>query len=951
MKFPVRSIVPVNCGVIMLGFVVALYAVQPNPASAQYKQNFIYTIAGGLNPTTVSSAPLSLDVPGPMGVVKDSAGNIYFSAPSSAYVYKLSGGVVSVFAGIGISGYGGDNGLATQATLGQPAGLAVDSRGNLFIADIGNSRIRKVDTTGFITTVAGNGVKCYPSTTACGDGGPATNANFDFPIAVAVDGAGNLYIADAFDYKIREVSAATQTITTIAGDGTPCSNPTSLCGDGGAGTAAQLNYPTGIAVDGSGNVYVSDTKDHRIRMIAAGTGIISTVVGTGGPCVNPTNACGDGGPALNAFLRLPGQISVDGSGNIYIADTGDNRVRLVNGSTQNITTIAGTGVQGFAGDGASATSAQLNQESAMFVDSTGSVLLGDTGNQRIRQFSSNGNISTIAGGGSGGDNGAATNAMFASPYEVAEDAAGNVYIADQFNNRIRKLTLSMTNGIASATVTTVAGNGNMGYSGDGGLAVNATLNAPLGVAFDSLGNMFIADSSNSVVRKVDATTGKISTYAGNGSTCYPTTSGCGDGGAATGASISYPIAITVDRNNNLYISDYYSHKIRKVTASTGIISTVAGTGIMGHIGNGGLATKANLNHPVGVAVDGSGNIYISDSFNNQIREVTASTGIINVYALNGNSSLSGNGGPALKGSMWNPLELSLDPAGDLFIAGGNDNVVQRVDVLTGTWGTVAGNPQKAVIGGFGGDGGPATSAKMANVGAVVDGNNNLYIADAANNRIRYVLLAPSARFSATTLPMGSWPLNTSSTTKSTTLTMNGGAELVLSGLSITGTNAADFTQTNTCGSLPANLGPYMSCAATVTFTPHGYGKRTASLVFTDNASNSPQKIALSGSGPDFTVSANPTSTSVTRPNPVSSTITLTPLTGFNQTISLGCLGAPANSTCKVSPSNVTLDGTNPATTTMTLQTTSTTTTGTFNLTVKGVSNGVTHTATVSVTVQ
>ncbi len=938
MKFAFHSFVPRNPALLAIGLVVLLQVTNPNSLTAQ---NTISTIAGGGTP---SSSPLALDLPGPSGVVKDSSGNIYFSAPSSAYVYKLSGGVVSVFASVGISGFGGDGGAATQATLGQPAGLTIDGHGNLFIADIGNSRIRKVDTAGNITTVAGNGVKCYPSTTACGDGGLAVNANFDYPIDVAVDAAGNLFIADAFDYKIRKVDAVTQNISTVAGDGTACSNPTSLCGDGATATLAQLNYPEGVAVDSTGNVYISDTKDHRIRMIAAASGIISTVVATGGPCVSPTNGCGDGGTALNAFLRLPGQISVDNSGNIYIADTGDNRVRFVNASTQVITTIAGTGVRGFGGDGASASAALLDQMIGLYVDGSGNVLLADTGNQRIRQISG-GNISTIAGGGSGGDGGPAINAMFANPYAAAEDSTGNVYVVDQFNNRIRKITMP------SGTVSTVVGTGSMGYSGDGGSALNATLNAPSSVALDAVGNIYIADTNNSVVRKVDAVTGNISTVAGNGQSCYPTTSACGDGGLATGANISYPIAITLDSNGNLYISDYFAHRVRKVTASTGLISTVAGTGIMGSKGNGGLATSANLNHPVGVAVDGSGNIYISDSFNNQIRRVTVSNGLINAYALTGGVCLCGNGGPALKGSMWNPLELSMDPSGNLFIGGGNDNVVQRVDVLTGTWGTVAGNPVKPTVGGFGGDGGPATSAKMANIGLAVDGKNNLYIADAANNRIRYVPMTPSAKFSAASLQMGSWPLNTASTPKSVTMSINGDAELVLSGLSITGTNAADFTQTNTCGSLPANFGPYMSCAVTVTFTPLGYGKRTASLVFTDNAPNSPQKISLVGSGPDFTVALNPTSVTVARPNSVTSTVTLTPLTGFNQAIKLGCVGAPLNSTCTVSPSSVTLDGTNPATATLTFQTTAATTAGTYSLTVKGVSNGVTHTAPLSLTVQ
>jgi hypothetical protein len=233
----------------------------------------------------------------------------------------------------------------------------------------------------------------------------------------------------------------------------------------------------------------------------------------------------------------------------------------------------------------------------------------------------------------------------------------------------------------------------------------------------------------------------------------------------------------------------------------------------------------------------------------------------------------------------------------------------------------------------------------------VDGQSNLYIADASNNRVRFVHMTPSAKFSAGTLQMGTWPLNTPSTPKSVTIASNGDAEFVVTNLTITGTNAADFTQTNTCGALPINLGPYMQCAVSVTFTPHGYGRRTALLTFVDNAPNSPQKITLVGSGPDFTISANPNSLTVLHGNSASSIITLTPVGGFNQSIALHCAGAPASSTCSFTPNSVTLDGTHSGTATMNLQTTASTAPGTYTVTADGVSNGLTRGAPISVTVQ
>jgi len=328
-------------------------------------------------------------------------------------------------------------------------------------------------------TTAGTGVVGYAV-----NGGAATAATLASPSAVAYDATGNLYLADAQNHVVREISKSGQ-ITTIAGTGAE-----GYGGDGGAATAAYLDTPTGIAIDKSGNLYIADSHNHRIRQVIAGT--ITTIAGIGTPGFS-----GDGGVATTAQLSLPSAVAVDGNGNVYIADTNNQRIRKIAGTT--MTTIAGDGEETYAGDGAAATSAVLDSPTGVAVDAVGNIYIADRHNQRVRMVTPAGTISTIAGsgtpgfsGGFAGDGAAASAAMLSKPSGVSVDTAGNVYIADTNNQRIRQ--------VSGGTVATVVGSGQQGFGGDGGPAMAAILNSPRAVAPDASGNLTIADTLNQRLR-------------------------------------------------------------------------------------------------------------------------------------------------------------------------------------------------------------------------------------------------------------------------------------------------------------------------------------------------------------------------------------------------------------------------------------------------------------------
>jgi sugar lactone lactonase YvrE len=526
--------------------------------------------------------------------------------------------------------------------------------------------------------------------------------------------AGSLYIADTNNGRVRKVDFGTGLVNTVVG----CS--VSGGGDGGPATSAGLHMPQSVALDSFGNIYVAESS--CVRKVVQSTGLISTYAGN----PNIGNFGGDGGPATAALLNLPVSLALDGGGNLYIVDSENGLVRRVDSSTGLISTAAGmVWATDFSGDGGPATAASLNYAYGVAVDSGGNIYIGDTQNNRVRKVaSSTGVINTVVGGYPG-DGGPATNVQLYNPCGVVLDNAGNCYIADSGNNRVRKLITS------TGVIYTVAGNGEGGYSGDGGPATAARLSSPVGVLWDGSGNLYIASKWSGLIRAVDLNTGLIRTVAGGGAW------GPSDGGPATAAHLGWPWGLALDSGGNLYFSDNLENQVRRVSASTGIITTVAGITNWPPTfsGDGGPATAADIYMPEGIAVDNGGILYIADSVNCRIRNVDLNTGVIGTMAGNGIWGSSGDGGPATSAKLLSPAGVTLDGFGNLYIADSGNARIRKVNLSTGVISSVDGNG----IPGFGGDGGPATSAQLnAPAGLALDNNLNLLIADTGNNRVREV---------------------------------------------------------------------------------------------------------------------------------------------------------------------------------------------------------------------
>jgi uncharacterized repeat protein (TIGR01451 family) len=558
-------------------------------------------------------------------------------------------GIISTFAGNGTAGYSVDNVPATTAELNNPQGVVVDPSGNVYIADAGNHRIRLVNLAGTITTFAGTG-----ASGSLGDGNAAIDATFTSPTSLTLDSKGDLYITDTLANVVRMVNTS-GTISHIAGTGSPA-----FSGDGQLAVSAALNDPQGIALDAAGNLYIADRGNYRVRVVEVG-GTMSTYAGDG-----IFGYSGDNGPAKNAELLSPAGVATDYSGDLYIADQ-IGVVRMVNaGGT--ITTVAGNANASlpFSGDGGPAALADLATPWGIALDGSGNMYVADWENNRVRKITQAGVISTFAGNGmaaESGNGGPATSASVTTA-TLAVDSLGNVYLADA--GVVRKVD------IATLNISTVAGTGVFGYSGDNGLAVNAELQGYLpGLAVDSQQNIYIADWNNQRVRKVTAATGDISTIAGTGTAGYS-----GDGGAAINAMLQHPAGLALDKNGNLYIADNGNCRVRMV-ATNGTISTVAGNGTCGSAGDSGPATaaQAEITNPWGVVVDGNGNLYIATQ-GDTVRKVAAGTGIISTIAGNGTAGYSGDAGLATSAQFNNPLGLAVDSAGNVYVSDFGNSAVR-----------------------------------------------------------------------------------------------------------------------------------------------------------------------------------------------------------------------------------------------------------------------------------
>jgi NHL repeat-containing protein len=718
----------------------------------------------------------------------------------------------AVTAGVGVTGFAGDRHYAPRAELSGVQGVAAGPDGNVLVSDYGNDRIRMVAGTtgvfygqqvvrGDIYTIAGDGGNGF-----AGDGGKATSAELAAPQGLAADAAGNVLIADSVNQRIRVVAAATGTfygqamtagdIYTIAGDGT-----SGFAGDGGPATAAELWAPADVAVDPRGNVVIADTINNRIRVVAASTGTfygqamtagdIYTVAGSG-----QFGFLGDGQPATIAWMRAPMGVAVDAAGNLVIADTGNLRIRVVAASTGtfygramtagDIYTVAGNGQDTIAGEGGPATSASLGSPRAVTVDRSGNIAaaVGDLDRVRVvaaatgtfyGQAMTAGDLYTAGGNGQtslSGDSGGALSAELEGPTGVAVDGSGDYAILDHNEVRLVPASVGTLFGrtLNPGRIYGLAGNGHAGYTGDGGPAKAATVRAPGGAAFDSAGNLVIADGGNNRIRVVAGamgtfygramTTGDIYTVAGNGTGGF-----AGDGGPATAAELFTPMAVAADAAGNLVIADMNNNGVRVVAASAGTfygramtagdIYTIAGGGIAGFGGDGGPAGAARLAHPHAVAIDAAGNVIIADTDNLRIRVIAATTGTFygqamtagDIYTVAGNGAFgfSGDGGPATSAAMAAPRGAAIDTAGNLVIA---DTANSRIRVVAASAGTFYGQAMTAgdiytVAGtgqpGFGGDGGAATAAELAAPGAVAVGPaGDILVADPGNNRIRQV---------------------------------------------------------------------------------------------------------------------------------------------------------------------------------------------------------------------
>lgn len=578
----------------------------------------------------------------------DNNGNIIIG--SEAIIWKLdTTGYLSVVAGNGIFGDAGDGGMATDANIMTVPGLAVDRIGNIYFTDNNAHKIRKIDTSGIITTIAGDGTSAFS-----GDGGAATAAQLSWPNGIAVTAGGEIVFCDEFNYRVRKINTS-GVISTIAGNDTA-----GFSGDGGSATAAKINRPYGVMIDSSGNILFADAGNNRVRKIS-GSGIISTVFGNGS-----ASFCGDGGSAAAACIN-PATLCSDAAGNIYIDDAANNRIRKINTSGTISTVVGHTSHANFSGDGGTASAAELNRPSSVVADNYGNTYIADAGNNRIRKINTSGIITTFAGistGGHSGDGGPATAARI-NVSRLTVDSVGNVYFTEDIY--IRKIS-------TSGVISTIAGGGT---STADGVAATAADIQPKGICSDALGNLYFTDGNR--VRLLN-TSGVITTVGGSVSSGYS-----GDGGPATAATFDGPSALALDHFHNLFVCDNNNHAIRKISPSGTVINAVGGGRYYTHCPSCYymMADGTGIDLPTTVAVDEYGNIYFSDLSSNTVSRIDTFGVLHKLAGIDGNQGYLGDGGQAHDAHLYGVSGLAVDQTGHLLIAEEFNSTVRSVSLCTG----------------------------------------------------------------------------------------------------------------------------------------------------------------------------------------------------------------------------------------------------------------------------
>jgi hypothetical protein len=704
-------------------------------------------------------------VSSPVGIYADTDGAVYVAEQGADKIRKFASGVASTLAGTTGVGSPADGSNAVDARLMAVGNVTGDAAGNVYFSD--GTVVRIVTPDGRIGRFAGGGTSC-DVTDPCGDGGFARDATFHAVTGIAVDDVGNVYVADAQQNRVRRI-APDGIITAFAGNGIACTTPTLPCGDGGAATDAEFKTPIGLSW-GDGALFVADSGDERIRKVAT-TGdhdsdIVTAVAGTG-----TAGDSGDGADATDAEFHTPSDVYWKDASHIFVADTANHRVRVF-ADGGNVDAFAGTGVQGFSGDGSDAVDAKLNQPAGLAYHGT-TLYIADRNGKRVRSVTG-GTIDTFTGGGihdfwadSGLD---ADHARYYAPKALAWDpASDSLYIAEPEIHQVRKFSggaesivagdgvagwelSSLTARLGSPTSVAVDGNGNI-YIADVAanrilmlnLGVQPTLYAgtgdeafandsnPLEARFGAMGqiarapngDMYVPDPPNHRVRKI-AANGVVTTVAGDGD--LPTWAG--DGGPREDARFTGDATgVARDAAGNLYAAEPSANRVR-ILRATGDVETFAGNGVAGSSGDGGAATLAKLDGPSGVAVDADGNVYIADRNNNRIRVVDAS-GAIDTFAGDGSSDCGGDptcgdGGDATDAQLDEPFGLTIDEDGNLLITEFGGCRIRKVDLDTDVISRVAGTGACANIG-EGWD--PVLTSIGAPLGITVDpATGDIYVA-------------------------------------------------------------------------------------------------------------------------------------------------------------------------------------------------------------------------------